>query len=157
MATSERALEFRAGLMTRAGTTVTADKRKGLVFLTKDGDEPLHMFWADRSSSNVEEELILFPGDAQWVAVPLSADTGNQLFVPKGFLHGFLTLTPDVQVVYKCSDYYAPDTDGGIRWNDPTIAIDWGVNEGDVTLSGKDADAPFLADFDTPFTFEAQS
>ncbi|MBB5723620.1 dTDP-4-dehydrorhamnose 3,5-epimerase [Loktanella ponticola] len=97
------------------------------------------------------------PTYAQWVAVPLSADTGNQLFVPKGFLHGFLTLTPDVQVVYKCSDYYAPDTDGSIRWNDPTIAIDWGVNEGDVTLSGKDADAPFLADFDTPFTFEAQS
>jgi dTDP-4-dehydrorhamnose 3,5-epimerase len=97
------------------------------------------------------------PTYGQWVAVPLSADTGPQLLVPKGFLHGYLTLTPDCQVVYKCSDYYAPAADGGIRWNDPTIAIDWGVDPGDVTLSGKDKDAPFLADFDTPFTFEAST
>ena len=94
------------------------------------------------------------PNYAQWVAVELAAETGNQLFVPKGFLHGFLTLTPDTQVVYKCSDYYAPATDGGIRWNDPTIGIEWGVD--DVTLSGKDTIAPFLADFETPFTYEVQ-
>lgn len=97
------------------------------------------------------------PTYAQWVAVPLSAEAGNQLLVPKGFLHGFLTLTPDTQVVYKCSDYYAPEADGGIRWNDPTIGIDWGVDVDDVTLSGKDTDAPFLTDFDSPFIYEAQS
>lgn len=92
------------------------------------------------------------PTYGQWVAVTLSADQGNQLFVPKGFLHGFLTLTPDCQVVYKCSDYYAPDADGGIRWDDPDIGIAWGVT--DVTLSDKDAKAPLLDDFDTPFTYE---
>ena len=94
------------------------------------------------------------PTHAQWVAVELTAETGNQLFVPKGFLHGFLTLTPDTQVVYKCSDYYAPEPDGGIRWDDPTIGIEWGVD--DVTLFGKDTIAPFFADFETPFTYEAQ-
>lgn len=95
------------------------------------------------------------PTYAQWVAVPLSAEAGNQLFVPKGFLHGFLTLTPDCQVVYKCSDYYAPECDGGIRWNDPSIGVEWGVDADEVILSGKDTDAPFLADFDSPFTYEA--
>ena len=95
------------------------------------------------------------PTYAQWLAMPLSAEIGNQLFIPKGFLHGFLTLTPDAQVVYKCSDYYAPECDGGIRWNDPTIGVDWGVDTGDVILSGKDTNAPFLADFDSPFIYEA--
>lgn len=97
------------------------------------------------------------PTYAKWVAVPLSAEASNQLFVPKGFLHGFLTLTPDVQVAYKCSDYYAPECDGGIRWDDPTIGIDWGVAADEVILSGKDAAAPFLADFDSPFVFEGAS
>ena len=86
-----------------------------------------------------------------WVAVPLSAETGNQLLVPKGFAHGFLTLTPGAQVVYKCSDFYVPGADSAIRWDDPALGIDWGVETGDVTLSDKDRDAPLLAEIDPPF------
>jgi dTDP-4-dehydrorhamnose 3,5-epimerase len=88
------------------------------------------------------------------VGIELTAENGKQLLVPKGFLHGFLTLTPDTQVVYKCTDIYAPDCDGGVRWNDPDIGIDWGISEDAVTLSDKDKVAPLLADFDSPFVFE---
>ena len=95
------------------------------------------------------------PRYRQWVAVPLSAEAGNQLLVPKGFAHGFLTLTPDAQVVYKCSDYYRPSADSAIRWDDPALAIDWGVDTEDLTLSDKDRTAPLLADIPPPFTFEA--
>jgi len=86
--------------------------------------------------------------------VELSSENGKQLLVPKGYLHGFLTLTPDTQVVYKCTDVYAPDCDGGVRWDDPDIGIDWGVAADAVTLSDKDKVAPLLADFDSPFVFE---
>lgn len=94
------------------------------------------------------------PTYGKWVRVELSAENGKQLLVPKGFLHGFLTLTPDCQVVYKCTDVYAPDCDGGIRWDDPGIGIDWGVSAAALTLSDKDKVAPLLADFDSPFVFE---
>lgn len=87
----------------------------------------------------------------QWVAVPLSAEAGNQLLVPKGFAHGFLTLTPEAQVIYKCSAFYAPAADAGIRWDDPALGIDWGVSADEVTLSDKDREAPLLADIDPPF------
>ena len=88
-----------------------------------------------------------------WVGVELTAENGKQLLVPKGFLHGFVTRLPDSEVQYKCSDVYAPDCDGGIRWNDPQIGIDWG-GSGDPVLSAKDQAAPLLADFDTPFVWE---
>lgn len=87
----------------------------------------------------------------QWVGVELSAEDGRQLLIPAGFLHGFATREPDTIVFYKCSDTYAPDCDGGVRWDDPTIGIDWGLT-GDPVLSGKDAAAPHFADFVTPFT-----
>jgi len=92
-----------------------------------------------------------------WVAVPLSAEAGNQLLVPKGFAHGFLTLTPDTQVVYKCSAVYAPAADTGIRWDDPALGIDWGVTADDVTLSDKDRNAPLLADITPPFHIKDMS
>ena len=94
------------------------------------------------------------PRFGQWVAVELSAGNGKQLFIPKGFLHGFLTLQPDTQFVYKCSDYYAPDCDGAVRFDDPDIGIDWGIPIDRITLSEKDAAAPTLADFDSPFQYE---
>ncbi len=87
----------------------------------------------------------------QWTALTLTAETGNQLLVPKGFAHGFLTLTPNVQVIYKCSETYAPDHDAGIRWDDPSVAIDWGIDAGMLTLSDKDRAAPLLAEIDPPF------
>jgi dTDP-4-dehydrorhamnose 3,5-epimerase len=89
-----------------------------------------------------------------WVGVELSAENGKQLLIPAGFLHGFATREPDTEIIYKCTDYYAPDCDGAVRFDDPTIGIDWGLS-GDPVLSDKDAAAPTLADFDSPFIWEA--
>ncbi len=95
------------------------------------------------------------PSYGEWVAVELSVKNGKQLLVPKGFLHGFVTLEPDTEILYKCSDYYAPECDGSIRFDDPDIAIDWGIPPGKAVLSQKDAVAPSFKDFDSPFVYEA--
>ena len=89
------------------------------------------------------------PRFGQWVRVELSAGDGRQLLVPKGFLHGFVTLTEDTEVQYKCTDFYSPEHDGAVRWDDPQIGIDWGMTA--PTLSDKDARAPLLADVTSPF------
>ena len=89
------------------------------------------------------------PRFAQWVGVELSAENGRQLLVPKGFLHGFVTLTEDTEVQYKCTDFYSPEHDGSVRWDDPTIGIDWGVAA--PILSDKDRTAPLLAAVQSPF------
>jgi len=91
------------------------------------------------------------PTYGQWFGTELSFDNGRQLLVPAGFLHGFVTREPDTEIVYKCSDYYAPDCDGAVRFDDPDIGIDWGVDPGDVVISAKDAAAPTLAELDNPF------
>lgn len=96
------------------------------------------------------------PTFRQWVGVELSFENGKQLLVPKGFLHGFVTREPDTEIVYKCSAYYAPDCDRAVRYDDPALAIDWGLS-GDPVLSTKDAAAPELKDMDNPFVFEAQA
>jgi dTDP-4-dehydrorhamnose 3,5-epimerase len=93
------------------------------------------------------------PTYGRWVGVELTAANGKQLLVPKGFLHGFVTRMADTEVQYKCTDLYAPDCDGAIRWDDPTIAIDWGLT-GAPALSAKDAAAPLFAGFDSPFIWE---
>lgn len=95
------------------------------------------------------------PTYGHWVGVELSAENGRQLLIPAGFLHGFVTREDGTEVIYKCTDYYAPDCDGGIRWDDPMIGIDWGLNGLTPVLSDKDAKAPLLADFKTPFSVEA--
>ncbi len=77
----------------------------------------------------------------KWVGYELSADNGKQLFIPAGFAHGFLTLLPGTEIVYKCSDFYAPETEGAIRWDDPTIGIDWPLGDLTPVLSAKDAEA----------------
>ena len=89
------------------------------------------------------------PGFGRWVGVELSPQNGRQLLVPKGFLHGFVTRAPNSEVQYKCSDVYAPDCDGAVRWDDPDIGIDWGVST--PILSAKDAVAPLLRDVVSPF------
>ena len=94
------------------------------------------------------------PTYGKWVGVELSFENGRQLLVPAGFLHGFVTREPDTEIVYKCTDYYAPDCDGAVRWDDPDIGIDWGLGETEPVLSDKDAAAPRLADFATPFVYE---
>ena len=81
----------------------------------------------------------------QWVGVELTAEAGNQLFIPKGFAHGFMTLHPKTEVAYKCSAYYAPHYDRSIRWDDPDINITWPLSS-PVQTSHKDRNAPFLRD-----------
>ena len=95
------------------------------------------------------------PDYGRWVGVELSAENGKQLLIPAGFLHGFVTREPDTEIIYKCTDYYAPDCDGAVRFDDPEIGIDWGLPAGtDAILSDKDAAAPLLRDFNTPFVCE---
>jgi dTDP-4-dehydrorhamnose 3,5-epimerase len=76
------------------------------------------------------------------VAVLLSAEDGNQVFVPAGFAHGFLTLEPDTVLSYKVSNYYSPEHDSGIRFDDPLLAIDWGCDLSSITASEKDQGLP---------------
>ncbi len=94
------------------------------------------------------------PTYGRWYGCELSFDNGRQLLIPEGFLHGFMTLQDDCEIVYKCSDFYVPDCDGAVRWDDPEIGIDWPDPDAPPVLSDKDAAAPRLADFDTPFAME---
>ena len=91
------------------------------------------------------------PSYGQHVSAVLSATTWNQLYVPSGFAHGFMTLEPDTEVIYKVSDYYAPDSDAGILWNDPALTIPWPLPEAEAVLSEKDRVQPRLADMTSPF------
>ena len=97
------------------------------------------------------------PTFGHWVGVELSAENGRQLFAPIGFAHAFLTLEPDCEVSYKVSDVYAPDCDGGIRWNDPAIGIDWPLPAGiRPELSAKDQTLPLLAEWRSPFPYDGR-
>lgn len=87
----------------------------------------------------------------QHVGVELSAELGNQLFVPKGFGHAYCTLVDDCMIAYKVSDYYSPEHDRALRWNDPQLAVDWPFDADTVILSGKDEAAPLFADADNLF------
>lgn len=91
----------------------------------------------------------------QWFGIELTADNGKQLLVPKGCLHGFVTRAPMTEVQYKCSDVYAKDCDGAVRWDDPVLAIDWQLT-GPPVLSAKDSVACLFADFVSPFSIEDQ-
>lgn len=93
------------------------------------------------------------PTFGHWVGVELSAHNGKQLLIPKGFLHGFTTLQPHTEVIYKCDDYYAPDCDGAVRFDDPEIGIDWGIDPKDAILSDKDRAAPCFAEITSPFEY----
>ena len=95
------------------------------------------------------------PTYGRWVGAELSEENGRQLFVPVGFAHGFVTLEPDCEVTYKVSALYAPECDGGIRWDDPDIAVDWPIPPGATPeLSDKDRALPLLADFKSPFAYD---
>ena len=94
------------------------------------------------------------PTYGQWFGVELSFENGKQLLIPAGFAHGFVTRTPETEIIYKCSDSYAPETEGALAWNDPDIGIDWGLGEAAPILSGKDAVAGAFAGFDSPFTYD---
>ena len=97
------------------------------------------------------------PTFGRWVGAELSAENGRQLFVPVGFAHAFLTLEEDCEVTYKCSDLYAPDCDGGVRWDDPAIGIDWPMPaDASPELSAKEVALPLLADFASPFAYDGR-
>ena len=89
------------------------------------------------------------PSYKKWVAVELSAENFRQLLVPRGFLHGFLTLTDNVEFLYKVDNCYDKEADRGIRWNDPELGVDWGIT--DPILSDKDKIAPYLHESDIDF------
>ena len=95
------------------------------------------------------------PTYGQWTGTELSAENGRQLLIPAGFLHGFVTRMDDTEIVYKCSDYYAPECDGAVAWDDPAIGIDWGLGDTDPILSDKDAKAPKLSEIGPVFDWKA--
>jgi dTDP-4-dehydrorhamnose 3,5-epimerase len=90
------------------------------------------------------------PNFGKWAGLVISAELGNQLFVPAGFAHGFMTLEPETEVLYKVSAPYSPEHERSIRYDDPAIGVDWPAVAA-VVLSPKDAEAPLLADVDTGF------
>ena len=96
------------------------------------------------------------PTFGHWEGYELTEENGHQLYVPVGFAHGFVTLNPGSELVYKCTDYYAPQAEGTIRWDDPTIGIQWPL-AGKLILNERDAIAPLLKNFETPFTLGKNS
>jgi dTDP-4-dehydrorhamnose 3,5-epimerase len=93
------------------------------------------------------------PTYGQYVAATISAEAWNQIFIPEGFAHGLLTLTPDTEVLYKVSAYYAAAHDKGLLWNDPALGISWPVSVNAALLSDKDKIQPRLADLPAYFTY----
>ena len=85
------------------------------------------------------------PTFGQYESVVLSEENKRQCFIPQGFAHGFAVLSEEAIFQYKCDNYYAPQSEGSVRWNDPTIAIDWQLPEKDIILSAKDEKAPLLS------------
>lgn len=94
------------------------------------------------------------PTHGQWVGAELSADLGEQLFIPAGFGHAFLTLEPDSEVAYKASAFYAPESDAGVAWDDPALAIDWPLDGSSPELSDKDRALPRLEDARPAFAYD---
>jgi dTDP-4-dehydrorhamnose 3,5-epimerase len=93
------------------------------------------------------------PTFGRWCAATLRAYDDNQIFVPRGFAHGFCTLEEGTEVAYKVDNYYAADSESGIIWNDPLIAVDWPVDVATAVLSHKDAALPRFSESDTPFEY----
>ncbi|MCC5979640.1 MAG: dTDP-4-dehydrorhamnose 3,5-epimerase [Salinarimonas sp.] len=87
-----------------------------------------------------------------WVAEELSFENARQLYVPKGFLHGFVTLEPDTEIIYKCSDFYVPEAEGSVRWDSASLGIEWRLAVVPV-LSPRDADAVDFDTFESPFSW----
>ena len=92
------------------------------------------------------------PTFGQWVGYDLSFENGRQLLIPEGFLHGFATRVPNTEIIYKCSDYYAPECDGAVRFD--SLDIGWGLGTLEPVLSEKDAAAQPFSNFDSPFIWK---
>jgi dTDP-4-dehydrorhamnose 3,5-epimerase len=85
------------------------------------------------------------PNYGKWVSAELSSENDNQLWVPPGFAHGFCTLVPNTTISYKVTDYYSPEHDRGLLWNDPDLGINWAVDPRQAILSKKDTEQPLLS------------
>lgn len=94
------------------------------------------------------------PSFGRWISAELSAENGNQLLVPVGYAHGFLTLEPNTEVLYKVSNFYSPACDRGIVWDDPAIGVDWPLGAAEPLTSQKDAVLPRLDQIEMPFDFD---
>ncbi len=94
------------------------------------------------------------PTYGQHVAVELTAENHRQFFVPRGFAHGFAVLSERAVFQYKCDNFYAPQSEGAIAWDDPALGIDWHLDPKDVILSEKDAKHPLLSQFTSPFSID---
>jgi len=94
------------------------------------------------------------PSFGKWVAAELTAANGRQLFVPEGFAHGYLTLEPETEIFYKASDYYAPECEGGLRFDDAELGIAWPLPAPRIILSNKDRSLPGIHSFDSPFVYD---
>ncbi|WP_256759141.1 dTDP-4-dehydrorhamnose 3,5-epimerase [Cohnella sp. WQ 127256] len=92
------------------------------------------------------------PTFGQWEGFIITSSNKRQLFVPQGFAHGFCTLVPNTEVLYKVDEYYSPENDRGIAWNDPALCIEWPLHQ--PILSDKDAEHPVLADAENNFVYE---
>ncbi len=91
------------------------------------------------------------PTYGRWVGAELSAENWAQLLVPKGFAHGFQTLTDECEVLYKVTDYYAPASESGLLWKDPELGIEWPLGQAEVVINARDAAWPGLREFESPF------
>ena len=92
------------------------------------------------------------PTYGQWTGIELSFENARQLWIPAGFLHGFMTLEPDTEIVYKCTDYYVPECDGAVHWD--SCGVHWPLKGARPIISSKDEAAPASAGFETPFTYQ---
>ena len=94
------------------------------------------------------------PTYGKWASCELTEDNHRQFFIPKGFAHGFSVLSKTAVFQYKCDEFYHPESEGAILWNDPQINVDWKLPMNDVVLSEKDNRNPLFDDFESPFTFD---
>jgi len=97
------------------------------------------------------------PTYGKWFGIELSFENGKQLLIPAGFAHGFVTRAPETEIIYKCSEGYAPETEGALRWDDPDIGVDWGLDDTAPILSAKDAAAGPFAGFDSAFVYDGSA
>lgn len=94
------------------------------------------------------------PTYGKHVAVELTEENHRQLFIPRGFAHGFVVLSEDAIFQYKCDNFYNKESEGSILWNDTTIGIDWSIKTEDACLSAKDMESPLFENFDSPFSYD---